>query len=392
MSVKKTRVVAALAAATLALSACGGGDAENEETTSNGGAQETTTDGGGGESAGGDITLGVAYETTNYHPSNTSSALALGTNWHVVEGLYEFHMENYEVYPALAADEDPVQVSDTEYEVTLRDGAKCSDGSDVTAEDVVSSFERSMAEGNIYLSMLDFIESVEAKDDSTVTITLNKPFNLVKERLVNVKIVPASASDEDLTSMPIGSGPWKYESISEAQVIAVPNENYNGDYPAGADRMVWEVIKDDTARTTAASDGTIDIIETVPAENIEMLEAAGMTIEEVDGFNLPFLIFNTTKAPFDQKEVRQAFHYAIDTEKLVENNMSGKLKHSASTALWPRLHSMRLVGSHRLNSTSVLFARPRVFHFWPMTSRSASTLSSRQLCCLTSPRKACWTA
>ena len=345
---KRTRgksLVALTAALALGLAACGG-DTEGDDTPDAGnGGGDTTSDGGDddgdstdGDSTGGtgEITVGVAYETTNYHPSNTSSALAMGTNWHVVEGLYEFHMHDYSVYAALAADEDPVQVSDTEYEVTLRDGAKFSDGTDITSEDVVTSFERSMAEGNIYVTMLDFIESVEAKDDTTVTINLHEPFSLVKERLAVVKIVPASASDEELTSKPIGSGPWKYDSISDTEVVAVPNEHYNGSYPAGAETMRWNVLKDDTARTTAAQDGTIQVMENVPAENVSILEGAGLTVEKKPGFNLPFLLFNTSKAPLDDPLVRQAFFYAIDTEKLVSNAMSGEA--TAATSFLPESH------------------------------------------------------
>lgn len=37
----------------------------------------------------------------------------------------------------------------------------------------------------------------------------------------------------------------------------------------------------------------------------------------------PLLMFNTTKAPFDKKDVRKAFHYAIDREKLVMDAMGG---------------------------------------------------------------------
>lgn len=318
----KKGVVAIVASLALTLTACGG---SSETSSSSAAGGETTA------SQGGEINLGVAYETTNYDPSSTSSALAMGTNWHVVEGLYELNMSDYTTRNALAKDA-PVKVSDTEYEVTLRDGAKFSDGTDVTSADVVESFNRATAKGNIYESFLSFIDSVEAKDDTTVTITLKAPFSMVEKRLATVKIVPAASTKDEMTSMPIGSGPWKYESITDSKITAVPNEYYNGDekYAAKADKMVWDVIKDDTARTTAAQSGTIDIMEAVPADNASMLEAAGMEVKEVDGFNLPFLLFNTAKAPFDNAKVRQAFLYAVNTDMLIQNNMSGKAKEATS--------------------------------------------------------------
>ena len=154
--------------------------------------------------AAGTLTAAVGYQTNNYHPSTTSSALALGANWHVVEGLYELNMATYEPYAALAAG-DPVEVSETQYEVTLREGAKFSDGTEVTAADVVSSWNRATAEGGLYVPMLSWIANIEAKDDTTVTITTAFPFSLVKERLSLIKVVPTSATDEQLTSQPVGT-------------------------------------------------------------------------------------------------------------------------------------------------------------------------------------------
>ncbi|MDO5722854.1 MAG: ABC transporter substrate-binding protein [Flaviflexus sp.] len=309
-----TGVVALTSAIALTLSACGGGDTGS--TDNSGGAGDE-----GGTST---ITAAVAYETSNYHPSNTSSALALGSNWHVVEGLYDLNMHDFTPYKALAADDDLTEVSETEYEVTLRDGAKFSDGSDVTSEDVVKSFERTMDPDGLYISMLSFIDSVEAKDESTVTINLKHPFSLTKERLSLVKIVPADASDDELTSKPIGTGPWKYDSISEQELVFSPNEHYNGDHPAEADEMKWQIIMDDTARTTAMQEGTVQVMENVPADAIEQIKSSGAEAETVQGFNLPFLMFNTKKAPFDDEKVRQAFFYAIDTEKLIQNALSGE--------------------------------------------------------------------
>ncbi len=111
---RATGLVALAAAMALTLTACGG-DADDDGTT-NGGDTTTGADNGDGNEggAGGEITATVAYTTTNFHPSNTSSALALGANWHVVEGLYELNMDDFTPYKALAAEDDLVEISDTE--------------------------------------------------------------------------------------------------------------------------------------------------------------------------------------------------------------------------------------------------------------------------------------
>ena len=274
---------------------------------------------------GGQLTAVCAYSSTNYSPIGCSSALILGATWHVFEGLYELDLHTYETYPALAAGA-PVEVSETEYEVTLRDGAKFSDGTDVVAADVVNAFELNMA-NDTYSAFLSFIDTVAAKDDKTVTITLKYPFGALLEcRLAVVKIFPASMAPEDLNVAPVGSGPWMYTSLNGDDGGAIdfePNPYYNGSYPAEADSMHWDVMKDGTSRTVALQGMTSMVMEAVPDANVEVLQAAGATVEYKPGFSLPFLMFNTRKAPFDDKRVRQAFFYAIDVEKLIANIMNG---------------------------------------------------------------------
>ena len=233
------------AAATMVLTACGGGSSTSTSTSSS-----SSSDSGAPK---GTITVGSAYETTDYGPI-TTSALGIGADWQVLEGLYRFDMSDYSVTPALAAG-DPVKVSDTKYEITLRDGAKFSDGTDVKAADVVSSYERTTDEKSIYRQFFTFVDSVEAKDDKTVTITLKHPFAALKERFVNVRVVPSSMSADELKSKPIGSGPYKFDNISATEVTAVPNEHYNGKIPAKAATLKWSVLKDDSPRLSAALGG-----------------------------------------------------------------------------------------------------------------------------------------
>jgi len=299
------------AAAALVLTACGGGGS----TGSAGGTNDT-------------LTAGVAYETTDYGPI-TTSALGMGTNWQVLEGLYRFNMADYSVSPALAAG-DPVKVSDTEYEVSLRDGAKFSDGTDVTAADFVASYERATSEKSIYRQFFTFVDSVEAKDDKTITITLKHPFTNLKERFVNVRVVPASMGEDALKAKPVGTGPYKYENITATEVTAVPNEYYNGNEPAKAPTLKWQSLKDDSARLAAAVGGTVDIMEAVPASAQDQLKAAGWNVESKPGYGNPFLMFNTQKAPFDKPEVRRAFVKAVDKQKLISSALEGQAVEATS--------------------------------------------------------------
>ena len=86
----------ATVAAGLGLTACGGGQQKAAEAPS-------------GKEGGGTITAGTAYSTQNYDPSTTSSALALGVNWQVVEGLYGLNFHDYSTFNELAT-ADPKKV------------------------------------------------------------------------------------------------------------------------------------------------------------------------------------------------------------------------------------------------------------------------------------------
>ena len=301
------------AAATIVLTACGGGSSTSTSTSS------SSSDSGAPK---GTITVGSAYETTDYSPI-TTSALGMGANWQVLEGLYRFDMSDYSVSPALAAG-DPVKVSDTEYEISLRDGAKFSDGTDVKAADVVSSYERTTGDKSIFRQFFTFVDSVSAKDDKTVTVKLKYPFSNLKERFVNVHVVPSGMSEDALKAKPIGSGPYKYEAISATEITAVPNEHYNGKIPAKVATLKWSALKDDAARLSAALGGSIDVMEAVPAAAQDQLKTAGWNVEAKPGYGNPFLMFNTQKAPFDKPEVRRAILKAIDKQKLISSALNGQ--------------------------------------------------------------------
>lgn len=319
----------AVAAATagLALSGCG-------SSSSSEGAKKDS----GTAVQGGTLTGACAYSSTNVNPIGNSSALMLAATWHVFEGLYDMDLHTYKTYNALAADK-PVKVSDTEYTVALREGAKFSDGTDVTADDVVNAFELNMADAT-YGAFLEFIDTVAKKDDKTVAFTLKYPFDsLLEGRLSVVKIFPAIQTVDDLKTAPIGSGPWKYDKINgddQGAIEFLPNEYYNGSLKASADSMHWDVLLDDTSRTTALQEGSVQVMENVPDANADQLTAAGATVDYIQGFNQAFLMFNTQKAPFNDKRVRQAFFYAIDVDKLISNAMNG---HAAKvTSFLPKDH------------------------------------------------------
>ncbi|MDO5107309.1 MAG: ABC transporter substrate-binding protein, partial [Coriobacteriaceae bacterium] len=156
--------------AALTLAACGGngGGAPAPEGGSEGGEPEPEPS-AEPTVGGGTLTVGSAYGPSSFDPQNCSSAFCLSANMNVMEGLYDIDFHDYSVSDGLCTG-DPVWVDDNTCEITLRDGATFSTGDPVTPEDVVHSFERAHAEGMMYVSFLTMIESIEKKDDTTLTV------------------------------------------------------------------------------------------------------------------------------------------------------------------------------------------------------------------------------
>ncbi len=281
------------------------------------------------------LTAAVAYEGSDPNPIGTSSGVFLAAGWHVFKGLYELNMHTYRAECGLAADA-PVQIDDLEYEVTLREDTVFSDGSPLTSADVVNAFERN-GESDLYGAFLSFITAVSAPDERTVRFKLNAPMgSVLQERLALVRVFPATLTDEELASKPIGSGPWCYETINAAdggRISFTANHRYTGPWPATCERMEWSVLLDDTRRTDELIDKDVMVMEAAPVVRAEELADAGVTVEWVPGFNLPFLMFNCEKPPFDDVRVRQALLYAIDVDSLIGTYMAGHAR--AATSLLP---------------------------------------------------------
>ena len=299
------------------------------------GGSDTGSDAGGAPAGEADpdghIDAAISYElgTNGYDPMTTSAALTVAVNWHTLEGLTELHPVTREVYAALAT-EVPATDGDS-VDVTLREGAVFHDGSPVTPEDVVFSFERVQDPDNasLYAQFIPFIDKVEKKDDTTVTITLAHPTGVLAERLATVKIVPRAAVEADpdaFDSEPVGSGPWKMTDNSAASKIVEFErfDDYTGPMPARARTMSWQVIPDPSTRTNALQSQTVQAIDSVPYLSIDQLEASG-EVESVGGFGLLFAMFNNGEDnPFHDVRNRQAFLYAIDMDKVIETGLSGQ--------------------------------------------------------------------
>ncbi|MFJ6167916.1 ABC transporter substrate-binding protein [Micromonospora orduensis] len=310
-------------AATLALGlvACSGGPASTN-----------AVEGGNGGATSIETTLAFTL-SSGFDPANASSAVATAVNQHIFEGLVDLDPVTREPYRALAK-EDPVASPDgLSYTVAVRDGAKFSDGSPVTAEDVAWSFGRVLKPADpktppLMQGFVSFIDTVTAKDATTVEFKLKYPFALFSERISVIKILPKAktadvAASKAFDTAPIGSGPFKLDSASkESGVKLSKNPNYNGPRPGKVETMTWNTTSEASARVSDLQGGRVQAIESVPYLNVDSLKGK-YTVEAKQAFNQVFLMFNSSAAPFNDKRVRQALHYAIDKDSVVKTALNG---------------------------------------------------------------------
>ncbi|GGO68087.1 ABC transporter substrate-binding protein [Nocardioides deserti] len=301
----------------LGLAACGGPSSSN----------------GGGGTGGNTIEATLAFAlSSGFDPDNASSAVATAANQHIFEGLIDLDPVTREPYLALAGSEPEESADGLSWTVQLRDGAKFSDGSDVTADDVAHSFMRVIepedpAAPPLMAGFVNFIKKVEAVDATTVEFTLKSPFPLFEQRISVIKVVPKALTgdaeaSEKFDTAPIGSGPYQLDSASETVLKLSKNEYYNGPRPAKADAMTWNTNTDGSARIADLQGGRVQAIEAVPYLNVDSL-GDGFEVAEKQAFNQAFLMFNNSAAPFDDKRVRQALHYALDKDKIVDTALNG---------------------------------------------------------------------
>ncbi|HKI80884.1 MAG TPA: ABC transporter substrate-binding protein, partial [Pseudodesulfovibrio sp.] len=113
------------------------------------------------------------------------------------------------------------------WDVTIREDAKFSDGSNLTAEDVAYTFNTAAkAGGKVDLINMD---KAEATGDYTVRINLKKRDTTFINRLISLGIVPKSLHGPGYARQPVGSGPYRMVEWNEGQqMIAEVNPYYYG--------------------------------------------------------------------------------------------------------------------------------------------------------------------
>ena len=221
------------------------------------------------------------------------------------------------------------------WEFTLREGVTFTDGTPLTAEAVAANVahlqnpETGSSTG--YLA-LQKVTGVEVVDDLTARVTLSEPDSALLDSFsqtwlaIESPTALARTAEENCES-PVGTGPFFVASWDRQQSITLErNEEYTSP-PADAghegvaylDAIEWRFLPDSASRYAALQAGTVDLIDNVQPDTI----VAAAEVDEIEELNAPRpgasnrIELNSSKAPFDDIRVREAFVRAANVDDAI---------------------------------------------------------------------------
>ncbi|QJQ97126.1 ABC transporter substrate-binding protein [Halomonas sp. PA5] len=212
----------------------------------------------------------------------------------------------------------------------LRDDARFSDGTALTAKDVAFTFNQAASAGG--RADLTILEHAEAPDERHVRLTLKEPRITFADTFFTLGIVPAASRDNGYHAgygrAPLGSGPYRMVEWQEGeQLIVERNPHFYGPAPA-FERLVFLFTGEDTT-LAAAHAGRVDLAVVPPV--LAGQPPAGMrqvVMQSVDNRGILFPMQSRGDGDIGNDvtadpSIRQAINRALDRDTLVEVALNG---------------------------------------------------------------------
>lgn len=231
------------------------------------------------------------------------------------------------------------------YTFRLKDSAHWHDGEPVTSRDVaftIRTINDPDYRGDAALAEGWRGTEVETPDDRTVVVRLRQASAPFLARSATVGILPEhllgstgakALENHPFNSAPVGTGPYRLESVDAREARLVANERYHLGRP-GIERITLRFYADYPAAQRALSDGEIEgllIRDQVTADQVGALEQLkGKTVAHLVRSSQVLLYLNTSTALFQDPLVRRAISLAIDRDELARRVYPGGARGSAS--------------------------------------------------------------
>lgn len=285
---------------------------------------------------GGTLVVGMAATSiVTLDPAAYSDRATETVLRNVFDGLVTRTVDN-QVVPELARDYRWVDSRTIDFD--LKRGVRFHDGQDLTADDVVFTFERILSEevGAQRRGFVSEVQGVRKRSRYAVRFYLKSPWPVFLQMLVHNQIVPKGylmrVGDAEFARRPVGCGPFRFvEAQLDEQIVLKRFEDYYGGAdvlppvgPAYLDRVVFRMMPDVSARFSALGSGQVHIIESVPPRAVpQLIGFPGVMIQTTIGTRPKFMDLNVRAAPFDDVRVRQALNYAVDADRILDGVAGG---------------------------------------------------------------------
>ncbi len=288
------------------------------------------------------IGSGATLNLSNSDPITLDPALAADStsDMYIVQlfsGLVRLD-QNLQVAPDIASSWD-ISNSGKTYTFHLRQDVKFDDGKPVTAADFKYSWERALSPSTgsstagTYLNDIvgasdvlsgrtTQLSGVSILDDYTIRVTINAPIPYFLEKMAfpTAYVVDKAnvQSGSNWWLHPNGTGPFKLQQWQSGQVLILQrNDNYYGE-KAQLNKVVFILTGENPMGLY--QEGSIDV-SPVSADYMGLVTDPNNPIsKELEVFpelSLTYIGFNASEPPFDDANIRQAFSYAVDKEKVI---------------------------------------------------------------------------
>lgn len=343
----KKRILPLLLTAAMVAGLAGCGSSAAKETTAAGNDNQTTAESTEAGSTTGEkiLKVQVGPDPETVDPALNSAVDGGNMIIHAFEGLLTLD-ENGQLKEGQA---ESWETSDDGLTWTfhLRDGLKWSDGTDLTANDFVYSWQRvcdpevaapyaetvlGMVKGYDEAVAGDITKlDVQAPDDKTVVVNLDHPCTYFGELAAFATLSPvqqatveangdawATAADTYISNGPFMMTEW----VPGSHITFSKNPNYWDADSIKLDKLEFELIEDSNAAYSAYQNGEVDMIKDVPTEEIPSLQGTDeFHVDPIIGTY--YVSLNLQKDYFQDARVRKALSLAIDRKYVAETLMQG---------------------------------------------------------------------
>jgi peptide/nickel transport system substrate-binding protein len=217
--------------------------------------------------------------------------------------------------------------------IRLRDDVYFHNGDKLTTEDFKFSYFTRMhddAKRLQFSTVFKPITDIEIVSPTEAVIHLDRTFPALPNWLgflgqfITPKKYFEEVGAEEFARRPVGSGPYKLaEYTPGSRIVLEANDKYWGGAPK-IKRVVFEIIKDPTARVAAIQSGTVDLVTGVPIREAQRLDKQEGLVGQIEPTTEIYDVGLRNFPGLQDRNVRLAAFHAIDRKALSDAFFGGK--------------------------------------------------------------------